>query len=308
MRLLRLNVAVLMALWCGIASGRDNARDNGREKDPPAETTSQVVRFVSAHKGSFMGKDALLLTVAPPAGGKTFEIAVPNDPPMGGYNPSPAAARVVKDLKSNDLIQVRTEKMGAIPSLTQIDPYRLKPGEDTPRGFLFIESKEEKVGGQDVTVVVLEKFGQQATVVVSAKKGADGKMAPDSALMDAINGLKRDDVVNAEVKTGGRNATLISIEPYVEPLHGEFVKSTQTEVDGKKMPAIEIKGTDKTDTILVPGVDKQGKWITDAKILDLVKHFKTGQTVDYRVKEEGEKLWLKEISPSAPHAEITEKK
>jgi len=268
------------------------AADSGK----PDTAASLVMRFTGTHRGAFFGSPALILDVVSPLTGRHVDVAVPNDPPMGPYHPSPAAMKWLDTIKLNDLVDIKFTIESGGNCIQSLSLYKAKPGEDAPNGFIFSESKQETVSGHDVMSVVLQKFGQSSTVSVAAKPGENGKPQPDPALVSTIATLKSGDVVTAEVRASGSSPTLLSIELYTEPLKGEFVKVTDSDIDGVKYPAIEIKTATGNDTILLPGIPKNGKWEADPKMLAKARDLRAGKAVDYRVKQDNGKTYLKDIT------------
>ena len=91
-----------------------------------------------------------------------------------------------------------------------------------------------------------------------------------------------------------------SIELYALPQTGVFTQSTQSDVDGVKVPAVEVAIGDTATTILIPGKkNTQLKWIPDSALFSASKHFKKGDNVTVRFSTDGDKNWLKEITKAA---------
>jgi hypothetical protein len=140
--------------------------------------------------------------------------------------------------------------------------------------------------------VVLTKYGVERTLTVAMHKGEKGQEA-DPDLVAAIGKLQE----GAPVWIQAQGKTLNIIEPYVEPQSGKISKFGDTEVDGHKVKSADIE-TDggKTVTVLVPGKAAGKAFVPDATVMAEYGKVKAGNEVEFRVHEDGDKLWLREIS------------
>jgi hypothetical protein len=253
----------------------------------------QIARFVGTYKGTGWGMPALIMEVQmPPDSLQVTKNIVPNENPMGAFDPSHVVMKYLTDAKPGDLFTIGTATDEGQTSVRKIGRYDAKPGEDKPNSFIFQESG----GDADHPTVSLSRFGQVGVLAVATKKDDSGKMAPDPDVIAAIATFKEGDVVIARLKPG-RVPTLGSIELYTPPLTGEFVKMTSSTIDGQPHPAIEIKTDSGTDTVLLPGTaNKAGKWTVDPQLFAAVHHMRAKSPIEYRTTQSGDQTVLKDIA------------
>jgi hypothetical protein len=257
-----------------------------------------VARFVRAQRGAVNGKPHLMV-VAEAAGGQTVQVAVPNaDEGRAYFDPSRGMADAIEELKQGDLVQLTLEPSRNGPRnlvLRSVKPYELKPGEDTPNGYVFKGSDEKDYGSRKVTIVQLEKLGQKLTVAIPEKKAEKGTSKPDPELLSAVNELKEGDPVWAELS----GKTLVAIEPYTEPQQGKLLKFSEIEVDGHKVRSAEIDEDGKSVTALVPGKASGRAWTPDLTVMRQLARVRPGSMIQFRAKEDGDKIWLRSIEPAS---------
>jgi hypothetical protein len=253
----------------------------------------KIARFVGTTRGTGWGMPAMILEVQmPPDSMQISKIAVPNQDPMGKYDPSHVVTKELEGVKPGDLLIIKTETDEGTTGVAKIGHYDAKPGEDEPGSFIFQESG----GDADHPTVSLSRFGQVGILAVATKKDDAGKMSPDPDVVAAIATFKKDDVVIAKLKPG-RVPTLVSIELYTPPLTGEFVKLTSTTVDGQPHPAIAITTDAGADTVLLPGTaNKAGKWTVDPQLFAAVRHLRAKTPIEYRTTQSGDQTVLKDIA------------
>lgn len=286
---LALSGALLLALAAGPALANE------------APTRTQVVRYVGTKKGRVMGKEVMLLVVALPGGNRTGELYVPNnDWKSSKYDPLKEVATAVEALEKGDYVELEIEDSQGNP-VKSVMKYEPKPGEESPTGYIYLGAEDEQKGKTPLKKVTLKKWGQEAAVMLPTVKGEDGTSGPDPKLLAVVDALTEGDVVDAEIKTG-RPATLLSIEPYKEPQTGTFTKLVDADVDGQKASAAELEAGGSKVTAVLPGKLVGKKWVTDGKVLAAVRKIKAGSDVEFRTRNEGDKVWLKSIRPASKMA------
>ena len=270
---------------------------NKKEKEP----VRQVVRYV-AHKEKvpYQGKLVMVLAVEPVGGGRQMELVVKNrDMNKKEYDPVLDTDNV-NALQKGEAIKIGLDETRPRPMVDYLRKYDLKPGEENPRTYVFENYFDKGEGKNAYTAVVLSKFDEMTTVAVPQKKSKDGPAEPDAAIMGLVSELKTGEVVEAEVRGGGAVPVLVSLDRYTPPQTGKFLKLLQDEevADGQKGAAVEIEQGDKTVKALVPGKLQGKKWVSDGKVLGAARKLKPDAEVVYRTRQDGEKVWLKEIEPA----------
>jgi hypothetical protein len=271
--------------------------------------TSMVVRYV-AHlddgKHRYQGKPVMLLQLEPLTGGRPVELVVPNRD-MGArsdkFDPVPQVADVVRGLKKGDTIKIELDDSKPRPFVTYAKPYKLKPGEAEPNTYVFENTFRKEEGRSTYTAVVLSRFDEQTTFAVQQRRDKDGDMASDVTILNLLQKLKTGELVEAEIKEGGRTPVLTSLERYAPPQQAKFVKMAEQEVEGQKAPAVELQRDGKPVTALVEGKMQGKRWVADAKVLSAAKRLKPDAEVVFRARDDDGKLWLKEIEPAPKPAE-----
>lgn len=269
--------------------------------------TRMVVKYAGHQddgKHRYLGKPVMLLAVEPVEGGRPVELVVPNKD-MGArgdkFDPIPQVADVVRGLKRGDTIKIELDESKPSPFVTYAKPYKLKPGESEPNAYVFENTFRKEEGRSTYTAVVLSRYEEHTTFAVQQRRDKEGDMASDAAILDLLQKLKTGEIVEAEIKDGGRTPVLTGLERYAPPQTGKFVKMAEQDVDGQKAPAVELEREGKPLTALVAGKMQGKRWVADARVLAAAKKLKADADVVYRARDDEGKLWLKEIQP-APKA------
>lgn len=303
---------VLRALWlraliCAFLVGGVAPIVHAQPKEK--KNTRMVVKYVGHQddgKHRHMGKPVMLLGVEPLEGGRPIELVVPNrDMNKDEFDPLPRVAEAVRDCKRGDTLKIEIDDSKPKPYVREAEKYKLKPGEQDPRNYVFESNYPAKDGRTNYTAVVLSRYDEPRTVAVAQKRDKDGNMASDPAILSLLEQLKAGEIVEADIRDGGRTATLTSLERYAPPQNGKFVKLTEQEVDGQKATAVELTSEGKPVTVVVPGKLQGKRWVGDPKLTSAVKKLKADADVVYRAREADGKLWLKDIEP-APKQEKAE--
>ena len=270
--------------------------------------TSMVVRYVGhTTDGQFkyQGKNVMLLAVEPIEGGRQVELIVPNRD-MGArsdnkYDPIPQVADSLGGVKRGDTIKIEVEQNQPRPFVTYAKPYKLKPGEEDPRAWVFENTFRKEEGRSTYTAVVLSRFDEHKTVAVQQRRDKEGDMVSDGAVLELLQSLKAGELVEAEIRDGRPVPVLTSLERYAPPQPGKFLKMSEQDVEGQKAPAVELERDGKPVTALVVGKMQGKRWVPDAKVLSAAKRLKPDAEVVVRVREGDGKSWLKQIE-AAPKA------
>ena len=175
----------------------------------------------------------------------------------------------------------------------------MKAGEELPGNFIFYESYSKNETTPPVQWVVLQKFGQTVDAVVPMKPNDKKQMEADPAVLAAVNGYKKGDVVSVEVGPG--NPPVIrSIDLYKAPQEAKLGKVVEAEVaGGQKGPAVELDQNGATLTLPIRGKVVNKKWAPDAQLLSRAKSLKAGTAVVFNTHDEEGKTYLKDLK-SAP--------
>jgi hypothetical protein len=199
------------------------------------------------------------------------------------------------------VIKVEIDESKQKPFITYAKPYKLKPGEADLNTYEFQNSFRKEEGRSTYTAVVLSRYDEPLTVAVQQKKDKEGDMVSDPAILGLVQSLKTGELVEAEIKEGGRTPLLTSLERYAPQQKGKFLKLTEADVEGQKAPAVELEREGKPVTAIVQGKLQGKRWTPDSKVLAAVKKLKPDAEVFFRARPDQEKLWLKEIeSVKAP--------
>lgn len=300
----------LRAIFAALSLGGLLAPAMAQEK----KHTQMVVRYAGHQDdGRFrhLGKPVMLLWVEPLEGGNPVELIVPNkgmeDMRNDKYDPIPQVAETVRDLKRGDVIKIELDHSKPRPYVRYAKLYKLKPGESDPRAYIFENTFRKAEGRSIYTAVVLSKYDEQTTVAVNQKRDREGDMVSDTAILELLQTLKTGELVEAEIRDGGRMPVLTTLERYAPPQPGKFIKPTEAEVEGQKAPAVELEREGKRITALLPGKLQGKRWMPDPKVHAEVRKLKPDMVVVFRARDDDGKLWLKEIEAApAPKREREE--
>lgn len=254
-----------------------------------AAEKGDVFKFLGGGEGNAAGHKAAFVNLQPLTGGAPVRLFVAND---DKNQPRSEIIGKLKDLQPGQLVRVELEKWNGNPAVRSIEQVTVKPGEDTPHGFVFAEAYQDLKTHQQV--VKLTRYGQPVVVAVPMTK--DG---PDAALMDRVNKFKEGDVVLAQLASG-RVPQLLSIYPYSAPQTGKVQKVEEKEVEGQKRTAVVIDAEGKTVTALVPGKTVNKRWQSDPQIQRAAKSVRPGTEVDFISLDDDGKTLLIDIQKARP--------
>lgn len=223
--------------------------------------------------------------------------------------------QLLTHMKHGDLLRMTTRIKHNYTCVDSLKLYDLYPGEDRPNVYAFVETGENSDGQIPTTTVKLYKFGRIITMAVqNVRDKESGKLVPDPDLSHKIGkfgNIGKGDIVEITPKTGVATPTIKAIDLFAAPQSAVFAKLTETDVEGSKVPTIEVTIDAKATTILIPGKkDDKGKWNSDVALGAAVKRFKKGDNVTIRFRTDDKQNWLKEIAkdPNPKPAGKTEKK
>ncbi|HET6250026.1 MAG TPA: hypothetical protein VFE47_20210 [Tepidisphaeraceae bacterium] len=258
-----------------------------------------IARFDGVSQGSVSGKPVTLIGVTVLSNGKTARVPLPNMEVKKGEKPMPKKELddAVRKLAVGQIIRFSVEpnkELGTV--LASVDVYDLKPGEDTPKGYVFSQTFDKTVGKTTTTTVVLTKFGVEHTFTVAMRRGENGQ-EQDPDVVAAITKLTPG--TGVWVQTQGKSV-ITAIEPYTEPKTGKMGKISETEVDGHKVKSAEIDQDGKTITVMVPGREVGKAFVQDPIVAGQLGRVRPGAEVQFRVHEDGDKMWLREIETVKP--------
>ena len=282
--------ALTISIWWAIFSSRSVVAV------PAAPGADDVIaRYVGTTPGTASGHKVLMLGVTVVSNGKNARIPIPNEDPkkIGDAVPKADLDTAIKKLTVGQVVKISIDPANKDygPCLSTIEPYDTKPGEDTPNGYVF--SKTFPGPNDTIKAVVLTKFGVEYSFTIGTVKDEKGAQVQDPDLVAAVGKLSPD--AGVWVQTVGKK--IVAIEPYAEPQTGKVTKLIDADVNGHKVKSAEIDGDDgKPVTVYVPGKEVGKAFVPDNLVLAQLAKVKVGSQVEFRAHEDGDKLWLREIS------------
>lgn len=256
----------------------------------------KVVQFGGAKNGQSAGKQVMLVIVAPIGTRRAITLAVPNKEDKPQANPKDEIANVVKGLKPGDLVKIEVEPPTVprgIPGLKSIAVYEPKPGELQPNVYVYEISSPRQEAGKRFTGVVLTRLGE--TTVGAVPPG-------DDAMEEFLVELKPGTLVEVNFQSKGKYPTIATIDPYQEMEPATFVAQAEAEVEGEKVPAIEIKLASQPEPIkaILTGKQAGKRWVPEPKLASTIKRLKPDQELMVRVVKVGDNWWLRRFTASKP--------
>ena len=284
------SLAVLTPL-AATAAPKNNPPPSGNTRREKTQT--ELFKFVSAAEIMFSGHKHIAVSALSLTSGRPMRLMVPNVN-QNSNEPNADVAASVNTLKPGDVFKAEIWQEYGAPAIRKLDPVETKPGEDNPHGYVFVESAADATP----PVVRLTKYGQDVELTIPRVKGEKGQMEPDPAVQEQLQKFKKGEVVYVLLQ--GRSPVLQAIYPYKEPQSGKLTKIADQEVDGQKVPAVEIEGDDgKTVTALVPGKTVNKKWVPDANVMRLVHAVRPKTQVQFTTADQGDKTYLLDIQKAA---------
>lgn len=252
-------------------------------KAPPDQIL--IVRYAGRRWGTAWGQRVIRIYISKIGSTSKKRLVVQN----AGKPPKPTAAivKVVKTLELGDVVRVTVGRHKGVTIVKKIELYKLKPGEDDPSGYIFVEAEEDVVRGKRVLLVTLKKLDKEITVQVATKKDAKGKEKTDPDLAKRIAKCKPDKVVDVELGGTKRAPVLVYIGKYLPPVEGIFTKLIDKSKDDPNKTAIKATVYGKTKTYFLQTTVLRGKIRVDAKLLFLAKKLKPGDLVEIKYRPYG---------------------
>src|SRR5665213_435621 len=251
----------------------------------------QILRFRSSVKARVAGQDHMVMVADAPRGGHPARLVVANKID-GAYSPVSEQADVIKNFQPGQLIQVASESAKGVVSLTSVAAYLPKAGEESPGGYVFLESKADDAH----PTITVSKLGEKTTFSLPNESDAKDGVKVDSLIAAVLDRLKEGDPVWISATTS-KSPAVVAILPWADPQQGKMLKIEPAEVNGKRGFAVLIDTGSKTMTALLPGRMHKTTWVSDQKLLAAARRFRGGATVLFRVQEDGDKTWLRDIQP-----------
>jgi hypothetical protein len=283
----------------GIVVPPGPAKGGPAYNQPKMKPQKVSLRFLKSGEIMLGGKKRLAASFAQVIGSGSLMAYVGQDPKTNENLPEIEAT--VTHLREGDVVNLELEQIGGQYNIKYAKLIELKEGEETPHGYVYKESYNEQ--GTGAALVRLTKYDISYEVMLPYAKGADAKGTPepDPDMVSAVQALKADQPVYAQMAPSGQKQVLVAIFPYKEPQTGKITKVSDQTIDAGKTQAVDIETSDgKTVTALVPGKLYGKKWQPDPIIKGLVHGFKPGAEVTFLTHDEGGKTFLVEISKTPP--------
>jgi hypothetical protein len=260
-----------------------------------AGAQTQVLHYKSSAKLRIAGKDHLVVIAEFVKSTRMIRLVVPNRDPDGDYAPMEDQGGVVKGLGANDLIQASWTTDQQVNSLITLDRYIPKPGELTPHGYVFVRTEPAKENSPEL-VMVLDKLGEKTRAAIPRTPDAAGELRCDPVIQAVVAKLHEGDPVYAEL-SAETEPKLLVLMPYADPRQGKLLCLQAADIDGDKGVSVEIDAAGETVTALLPGKTKDGKWVTDARLLASTRRCKLNSPCLFRIQIIEGKTWLRQLDP-----------
>ncbi|MCC5828594.1 MAG: hypothetical protein JJU36_04025 [Phycisphaeraceae bacterium] len=238
------------------------------------------------------------------ASNRTFTVTVDNEQPDNPNTISPKFANLLRELRPNDFVEIRTGNRGHRQQLRDIRRYNLQPGEELPGHFVYVSHRNADINYQTGTIerpatVQVRKLGENLTLTVPNVR-RDGDLLPDPDLMAMLMTLRRDDVVMVRVRRAGEANVINHLQRYHPTRHGEFVESFTVGFNPAK-PAVRISADDGTSfSLVLPGRMVRDEWVADPRLMNQIERLERGDRVTFDVHEVGNEMVLRAIRPGPP--------
>lgn len=287
----------------------DKARDktggkNGNSSKNAKEPQAKIYLLKTQKKAKLNGAEVMSVVLTDVFSGKTQTMFVPNSDPKGReYDPLPDVAAAVESIEEGAAVQVEAAKERGKWMISSLSRADIKPGEELPNTYVYVETDEiEDRGGNKTVVVTLTKFGREIKVKVPMWKNDEYKDAnwePDPKIDSQLRRLQAGEVVDAIIKPG-RPPELVEINRFYPPERGKFVGLKETRYDGAVAAAFEMIATDGTTlTITLDGkMQERGNTkvlVPYPKMLSAVKKIKPDTEIIVIYREDGQTMFLRDL-------------
>ncbi|HWE04362.1 MAG TPA: hypothetical protein VG326_18300 [Tepidisphaeraceae bacterium] len=218
-------------------------------------------------------------------------VAIPNDEPKKGETAKPKKEvdDAVKKLKEGEYVKAGYGESTLGPTLYSIEPYDLKPGEDTKNGYVFSKTFEKGAG----KTVIFTKFGVEYPFAVPTRRGEKGVMELDPDIAAAVDKLTEGSSYWVQTGPGKK---LVAIEPYTDPQIGKLLKLKEKDPEGHRTleADIEMDGG-KTITVKVPSKTVGTATVFDTVVSGELRSMHANSMVEFRTHDDGGNTLLREI-------------
>jgi len=206
----------------------------------------------------------------------------------------------LKFARGGELLEITCTNT-AKPTITSLGRYDVKWGEDEPGIFVFSAKSTTKVGAAEYTSITVTKFLEPFTILVPNKKGADGKLAPDAALVKAIDALKAGDLAEVAAETVDGRLTLKSIDFFEPYRKAEFLRVVKGKPDKDELTGIEVKTGEGEGAVSRYYLDPKSEDFAD--LTKAIGAFRLGDNVLIRTITTNKIDWLLGIRTTAVSAQ-----
>ena len=199
-------------------------------------------------------------------------------------SPTPNAWSTLQNARPGDYILLSLTGDLGKSVVTAASPYDMKPGEDEPNVYFYVDKGQEKVGNDFRKTVTVSRFAENSTFYVPLVDGT-----PNALMMQVIDAATTDTML--EIKAApGKIREITSIKVFEPPRPMTFVQMTTQ----RKMQAVQVKDGDKTLTI--PIRPKAGDTLSLTK---KAQDLKPDQAIMVRTVTDDDGTWLADIKTQA---------
>ena len=303
-------VAALLAVpRASFAADKADAGKSTKSKSTiaSADGKPKVYLFKGEKRVKSAGGEMLTLLVSDAFTGKSETLYVPgNDPASKEYDPKTEIRELVEaGLEPGTPLDVTTEKQKGRLMATSVKKTDIKPGEEAPNGFVFVESREDEK--TKAVAVTLSKFGRELVVgvpMIKQDEYEDAEWQPDPKIDYVVRRLQAGMVVDAVMKKQSNRVMIAEIYEYRKPERGKFAGLKEVEFNNWPAAGFEIAAEDGTTiTFTIDGIEqtRNGKtmFVPNPQQLGMVKRIKKGTDVEVRYRLDGRTWMMRDIKPIA---------
>jgi len=109
-------------------------------------------------------------------------------------------------------------------------------------------------------------------------------------------------LVEATINPQGNYLFITSLDEYQAPRPATLTKITEADLDGAKVPAVELSENGTAVTLMLPGKLVGKRWVPDAALLSATKRLKPGAAVVFKTRDADQKTYLRAIGPAPKEA------
>ncbi len=227
---------------------------------------------MGAQNGSAWGRPQVSATFFVPDKNKSYTVVYP-----GQGKVDQSVVDLLKGLKPKDPVNVSIVNYLGKGILTSISAITKREGEDKPSVYVFKEKKTARTG--QIGVELSKSLRSQILLL-----GGQDSSSQENPLIAAVEKLKPDDLVYAEIDTENGRTVVTMIEPYHPPLKGEFVKFNANK-PGEAVATIEVRTDAGMQTYPLPVKHLAGRDVPSPKLRMAAERLRAGQNVELHVNE-----------------------